>query len=800
MAGVVAEISVVCFALAMAVHAGKNRGHWPALLLSGMLTGQLGEYLLVRFADHDLPYYVYRQSTVSLGDVPLWVGVGWGLVLYAVTWTAWGWSRSTLSRALIAGWLAVSLDISLELAARQAGLWTWIWPQQYLPPVACFGAPFDNFSAWFGFAGLNALLLGAGMELTSRSGRRPLQAWVPYAAAPLTLCILSLLRLPMVGAYEAFHGRGAPHLLVLIPLLALAMHTLWRERSLVARAKPRWLAVSFTAYCHALSLWLVASRSGSDVLLLATIVINAGLAVILQLWPVLFAEGSSAARYRPPVLESLRSYSGFRSTARVVSPATEEQLRQALRAAAAAEERITFRAGGTSFDEQALGSNVVISLLNLKGVAVDPKAQTVQVGAGVTWGEIYEETLRFGLLPRIVVTTRLATAGGTLSSHSISRFTPTLGREGHHVLGFCLMMLDGTVFECSRSRHADLFSAVIGGLGYAGAVTSVTYALTPAPCAAPDLVVESTLTKLTGVRSMVDALLQPALEAAAGAPPSASSAVIHLHGQRHSLFATSRYASGTVTRGKRCTFHCPGSLGHFVLQLAAQSHSLRRIANRLIFEHSFRKPRHFVDEPLGYTFFQDGNQRIRRLGRHLGFAMGLRQQTFMIPCDPGDAESSAETLEQFLDEAQRLLDEVRLVPALIDILYVPADYEFSLSSSRALHSFAVTFTFERLSSLDFTAEDRILYQLSESCLALRGRVHLVKHVITEPATIERMYEQGLRELRLVRARHGLVGKLENAFSARVLPSLQGRDLVDAAKRSLVRSHPPKLMKQVPLGQ
>jgi hypothetical protein len=253
--------------------------------------------------------------------------------------------------------------------------------------------------------------------------------------------------------------------------------------------------------------------------------------------------------------------------------------------------------------------------------------------------------------------------------------------------------------------------------------------------------------------------------------PSASSAVIHLRGPRHSLFATSRYASGTEAPRKRCVFHCPGSLGHLVLQLAAQSHWLRRLGNGMVFDHSFREPRHFVDEPMGYTFFQDGNERIRRLGRQLGFAMGLRQQTFMIPCDPRDAASSAETLEHFLDRAQSLLDEASRIPALIDVLYVPPDYEFALSSSRALHSFAVTFTFERLTSFDFTAEDRILYQLSETCHALRGRVHLVKHVITEPATIERMYEEGLTELRLVRARHGLVGKLENGFSARVLPSL-----------------------------
>jgi decaprenylphospho-beta-D-ribofuranose 2-oxidase len=290
-----------------------------------------------------------------------------------------------------------------------------------------------------------------------------------------------------------------------------------------------------------------------------------------------------------------------------------------LREATAAGERITLRAGGTSFDEQALGSNVVISMLDMKGIAVDPKAHRVQVGAGVTWGEIFEETLRFGLLPPIVVTTRRATAGGTLASHSISRFTPALGREGHHVRDFRLMMLDGTVLECSRSQNADLFGAVIGGLGYAGAVTSVTYALTPAPCAASKLVVESTFTKLTGVRSMVDRLLQSALAEGDGALPSASSAVIHLHGPRHSLFATSRYASGTEASRKRCVFHCPGSLGHLVLQLAAQSHWLRRV--------------------------------------------------------------------------------------------------------------------------------------------------------TEPTTIERMYEEGLTELRLVRARHGLVGKLENGFSARVLPSL-----------------------------
>jgi decaprenylphospho-beta-D-ribofuranose 2-oxidase len=768
------EGSVLAFGAWLCLDARRRGGPGLATLLSGMIAGLTVEALILLAADHTIPHYRYdTERFLHLFGVPVWVGVGWGLILHVSTWAAEQWPSPLWCRASIAGALAVNIDLSLEPAAQAHRFWTWSWPAGHERPLDYFGIPFDNFTGWFGFVAIFALCRQVALVLARR--RWPEARWADLAAPPLAaiaaILLLCALRPPVVALYRLIGDRGSGHLVVLSLLLLLSARAFWVGRQPRGRAIATRAVLTFALYFHLLAFFLLVFGPGPLGALAWVVPLNAAGGLLAFAWPTLRRAGHHANPVGP-VRRALSSYGGATCVARVHTPADATELRELLRQAVAARARFTFRAAGNSFDAQALNGDLVISLERFRGITVDVDQRTVRVGAAAAWGDILRETSRHALVPPILVTTQLATAGGTLSSDSISRFTPTLGREGRHIRSLRLMLLDGTELECSRQSHPELFAAVVGGLGYVGAVLEVTHQLIPVPCAAPRLVVETEFVRLTGARELAERLLQPAREPVLGpAAAQASSAVVHLHGPRHALLATSRYAEGRVRRRSRCAFHHPGSPVHWLLQLVAQIEPLRRLGNRLVFDRAFRQPRTFVDDLHGYTFFQDGNQRVRRWGRRLGLAMAIRQQTFMIPCYPRDLTRSTRVLEAFLDQAQTLLEAAGLVPALVDLLYVAADAEFSLSSSRDLPSLAVTFTFERLTSSVFTREEEILRQLSQHCEQAGGRVHLVKQVFAEAPLIERMYRDGLAELRRARTRAGAVGGLHNEFLERVLPSL-----------------------------
>src|SRR5262245_22712557 len=111
----------------------------------------------------------------------------------------------------------------------------------------------------------------------------------------------------------------------------------------------------------------------------------------------------------------------------------------------------------------------------------------MRVGPGARWGTIIETLKALGLVPAITVTTAHATAGGTLSGDCLSRFSPAYGKEGTWIERFDLLLMSGELITCrppgdgvkyaQYTREERAFVGVIGGLGYLGAVVSITYRL-----------------------------------------------------------------------------------------------------------------------------------------------------------------------------------------------------------------------------------------------------------------------------------------------------------------------------------
>ena len=115
----------------------------------------------------------------------------------------------------------------------------------------------------------------------------------------------------------------------------------------------------------------------------------------------------------------------------------------------------------------------------MKGIRVDPAAQTVRAEPGLRWAEFDRETQAFGL----------ATTGGTVGDTGIAGLTlgggfgwlgGTLGMTVDNLLSADVVLANGTLVHASRDReNPDLFWALRGGGGNFGVVTSFEYQLHP---------------------------------------------------------------------------------------------------------------------------------------------------------------------------------------------------------------------------------------------------------------------------------------------------------------------------------
>ncbi|HMJ52311.1 MAG TPA: carotenoid biosynthesis protein [Polyangiaceae bacterium] len=147
------EIGMYGFAAWVAVHAYKQGRRWLSTLLWGMVFGTITEMLITW--SHTQPsdtYYVYGKFLLNpnltsddFRSVPLWVGVGWGCIVYAATWTAQRLELPRWMRPLAAGVLAVNIDFALDPVANHFHFWKW----HNVEPGSYYGVPFDNYIGWF---------------------------------------------------------------------------------------------------------------------------------------------------------------------------------------------------------------------------------------------------------------------------------------------------------------------------------------------------------------------------------------------------------------------------------------------------------------------------------------------------------------------------------------------------------------------------------------------------------------------------------------------------------------------------
>jgi FAD/FMN-containing dehydrogenase len=140
---------------------------------------------------------------------------------------------------------------------------------------------------------------------------------------------------------------------------------------------------------------------------------------------------------------------------------------------------LSIKAGGHNVAGNAVNDGgIVLDLSQMRGVTVDPAAQTVRVQGGATWGDCDRETQLFGLaVPGGVVSTT-GVAGLTLHG-GLGHLRRKHGLSIDSLLSVDIVTADGQFRRASATENEDLFWAVRGAGSNFGVVTSFEFRAHP---------------------------------------------------------------------------------------------------------------------------------------------------------------------------------------------------------------------------------------------------------------------------------------------------------------------------------
>ncbi|GGX35627.1 FAD-linked oxidoreductase [Streptomyces chryseus] len=162
-----------------------------------------------------------------------------------------------------------------------------------------------------------------------------------------------------------------------------------------------------------------------------------------------------------------------------MTPASAEELADAVRAAAADGLKVKPVGTGHSFTAAAVTDGVLIRPDLLTGIrAIDREAGTVTVEAGTPLKRLNVALAREGLsLTNMGDIMEQTVAGATSTgTHGTGRDSAATAAQ---IRAMELVLADGSLLSCSEKENAEVFAAARVGLGALGVVTAITFAVEP---------------------------------------------------------------------------------------------------------------------------------------------------------------------------------------------------------------------------------------------------------------------------------------------------------------------------------
>ncbi|MHA2203755.1 MAG: carotenoid biosynthesis protein, partial [Candidatus Hodarchaeales archaeon] len=131
------------------------RKSWLDLITLGSATifGVTLEFLnVLLYETYHYNVLFFLQIGVPPQNIPLCIGMGWGLIIYSSMMISDSINLSNYVRPFIDASLALTIDLSMDAIAirLEGGFWTWFVPLvTTVNEVSFFGVPYGNFYGWW---------------------------------------------------------------------------------------------------------------------------------------------------------------------------------------------------------------------------------------------------------------------------------------------------------------------------------------------------------------------------------------------------------------------------------------------------------------------------------------------------------------------------------------------------------------------------------------------------------------------------------------------------------------------------
>jgi decaprenylphospho-beta-D-ribofuranose 2-oxidase len=160
----------------------------------------------------------------------------------------------------------------------------------------------------------------------------------------------------------------------------------------------------------------------------------------------------------------------------LIQPKKSEEIYKAFRLARKLGLTLIARGGGRSYNDAALnGGGIVLDTSTMNQITKwDPVKGLAACEPGVTLQQLWQKVLPDGWWPPVVSGTMFTTLGGCLAANIHGKNNFKAGPFGEHVVEFTALLPTGAEVSCSTRKNADLFYAMIGGMGMLGVFTSIT--------------------------------------------------------------------------------------------------------------------------------------------------------------------------------------------------------------------------------------------------------------------------------------------------------------------------------------
>jgi uncharacterized membrane protein len=227
------ECGTYVILLICSIYASRQGKRDVMYILGGLVFGLLLEYMEVVMGS-----YTYGKFEIMFGkapiQIPLCIGVGWGIIMYSARLLTDKLGMSLLACAALDTLLALNIDLSMDVVAYRLHMWNWDWQGTNLNPLTgeWFGIPYGNFVGWqtvvFCYSGFFRLF-----ELKTRTRNNTVVKWIGITLLAL-LCSLFILYATEVYLFPLLRAIGIKYMarfLGICIILVVLSYVGWRNRA-----------------------------------------------------------------------------------------------------------------------------------------------------------------------------------------------------------------------------------------------------------------------------------------------------------------------------------------------------------------------------------------------------------------------------------------------------------------------------------------------------------------------------------------------------------------------------------------